>query len=404
MIPDVAKVELVTDTAVSRGRPDLAVAVTFFAHGMLFSSWTPHIPHVKAHLHVDDGTLGLALLGAPIGSAVAMSAAAYLLPRIGSRALLRIVLVGYCAAGPLVGLAGSVTALAVALFFWGAFMGALDTSMNTQALSVERVRRRPLMNGMHAAWGLGAFAGGGLGSLGVAVGVGLAAQLAVLGALAAVVIGWLTTRMVADPPHAPGIERPRRRLRFSPAIMLLGLVAFASMLCEGAAADWSSVYLHDSLDGARAVSGLGFTAFALAMVLVRLLGNRLLTRYPAGLLLPVLAGATAAGFAVALLVGSVPVGIAAFFLLGVGVGTVVPTAFSAAGRLPDVHPGVGVAAVSGLGTAGFVLGPPIIGQLANATSLPAALGVVPLLLAGIAVATRQVSAMHAPLPVTDAAR
>jgi hypothetical protein len=117
-------------------------------------------------------------------------------------------------------------------------------------------------------------------------------------------------------------------------------------------------------------------------------------------LLPVLAAVTGACFAVALVVGTVPTGIAAFFLLGVGVGTVVPTAFSAAGRLPGVHPGVGVATVSGLGTAGFVLGPPIIGQLANVTSLPAALGLVPLLLAGIAVATRQVSALHAPLPVT----
>jgi MFS family permease len=153
------------------------------------------------------------------------------------------------------------------------------------------------------------------------------------------------------------------------------------------------------LGGSAASSGLGFTAFALAMVLVRFFGNRLLARYPADVLLPVFAGTTSVGFAAALLVGAVPAGIAAFFLLGAGVGAVVPTAFSAAGRLPGVHPGVGVAAVSGLGWAGFVCGPPLIGQVADATSLPLALALVPLLTAVIAVATRHVTALRAPMPM-----
>ena len=380
-------------------RAGVAVAITFFVHGMLFASWTAHIPHVKARLGVDDGTLGLALLAAPIGSAGAMWAAAYLLPRIGSARVMRIAVVGYSAAGPFVGLAGNVVGFAIALFFWGAFMGGLDTSMNTQALTVERARRRPLMNGMHAAWGVGAFAGGGIGSLGVAVGLSLARQLTILGVIVVVVVGWLSLSLLPDPVHDASEPRGRGWRRIPPALVLLGVVAFASMLCEGAAADWSGVYLRDSLGGARAVSGLGFTGFALAMVLVRFFGNRLLTRFPADVLLPALAGVTCAGFTVALLVGTVPAGIAGFFLLGLGVGTVVPTAFSAAGRMPGVHPGVGVATVSGLGTAGFVMGPPIIGQLSNASSLPFALGLVSVLLAVITVTTRRVKALHQPLPV-----
>jgi hypothetical protein len=276
-------------------------------------------------------------------------------------------------------------------------MGALDTSMNTQALTVEGVRRRPLMNGMHAAWGVGAFAGGGIGSLGVALGLSLGRQLLILGAAVVVVVGWLSLSLLPDPAHDTGPRTGRPR-RIPAPLLLLGVVAFASMLCEGAAADWSGVYLHDSLGGARAVSGIGFTGFALAMVLVRFFGNRLLARHPADVLLPVLAGVTCVGFSIALVIDSVPAGIAGFFLLGLGVGTVVPTAFSAAGRLPGVHPGVGVATVSGLGTAGFVLGPPVIGQVANATSLPVALGLVPVLLALITVATRRVKVLHQPLP------
>ncbi len=379
-------------------RAQVAVAATFFAHGLLFASWAAHIPHVKARLGIDDGTLGLALLGTPVGSVSAIAAAAYLVPRFGSRRVVAVALVGYCASGPLVGIAGSVAALFVALFLWGAFQGTLDIAMNTQAIAVERVKRNPVMNGMHASWSIGAFAGAGIGAVAVGLGVTLTTQLLVLGTAALLAVGWLTMRLLLpDPPHDTAQARAEHGRRFSAAMMLLGAVAFASMLCEGAAADWSSVYLHDSLGSSTAVSGLGYAAFALAMVAVRIFGDRLLRRFPAHELLPALALLTTATFAAALVIAAVPVGVAAFFVLGLGVGTVVPTAFSAAGRLPGVHPGVGVAAVSGLGWAGFVCGPPAIGQLASATSLPLALALVPVLTAIIAVATRRVTALRAPV-------
>ncbi len=377
----------------------VAVVAVFFAHGVLFASWAAHIPHVKARLGADNGTLGIALLGTPMGSVSAIVVAGYLVPRIGSRRVVQAALLGYCVSGPFVGLAGSVVALFVALFLWGAFLGMLDIAMNTQAITVEGAKRRPLMNGMHASWSIGAFAGAGVGALGVAVGLTLSRQLLVLGTVVLLVAGWLTTSLLPDAPHDDEHDRARGARRISAAMLLLGAVAFASMLCEGAAADWSSVYLRESLGASTASSGLGYAGFALAMVLVRFFGNRLLGRYPADVLLPALAGAACVGFAAALVVDAVPAGIAAFSLLGAGVGTVVPTVFSAAGRLPGVHPGVGVAAVSGLGWAGFVCGPPLIGQLADAFSLPVALALVPVLTAVIAVATRHVTALRAPMPL-----
>jgi MFS family permease len=367
------------------------VAATFFVHGLLFASWTAHIPHVKAHLGIGDATLGIALLGAPVGSVSAMLLAAYLIPRIGSRLMVQACLVGYCLSGPLVGLTGSVAGLFAALFIWGAFQGTLDISMNTQAITVEGVRARPLMNGMHAGWSLGAFAGAGVGTLAVALGVSLSRQLLVLGTVALLIAGWLSTRMLAD-AHHPTVPRAQAGRRISPAMLLLGSIAFASMMCESAAADWSSVYLRDSLGSSA--PGLGYTGFALAMVVVRLFGNRLLTRYTARVLLPALAGVATVGFGAALVIGSTPVAVGGYFLLGFGLGAVVPTAFSAAGQLPGVHPGVGVAGVSGLGWAGFVCGPPLIGQLAGVLSLPAALAIVPVLTAFIAISTRKVTAMH----------
>ena len=195
-----------------------ATVAAFVSHGLLFASWTAHIPQVKDHLRLTDGTLGLALLGAPIGSVAAMFVVARLLPRFGSKRLVQVSLIGYCLAGPLAGVAGSLPALFAALFAWGVFQGTLDVSMNTQAVTVERAARRPLMSGFHASWSIGAFAGAGIGALGVAAGLSLTPQLLLLAIPVVLIAGGLTTRMLPDP--APGGEpagatrtrRPGQRL------------------------------------------------------------------------------------------------------------------------------------------------------------------------------------------------
>jgi MFS family permease len=373
-----------------------AVVAAFFVHGLLFASWTAHIPLIKAALHIGNGELGLALLGAPVGSVTAIWVTAHLVPRLGSRTVVQLSVVGYAVSGPLVGLAGSVPELFLALLAWGAFMGMLDISMNAQGIAVEHSRGRPLLNGMHACWSLGAFAGAGAGAAGVAADLGLTPQLLILGIPTAAVTVVLSFRMLGDRAPAEPDEHtklPKTRV-LSTTVLLLGAIAFASMLCEGAAADWSSVYLRDSAAGSAAIAGLGYTVFALAMMFVRMSGDRLLARFGARRVIPLLAAIAAAALAAALAIGAVATALVAFFLLGLGLGSVVPTTFSAAGRIPGIHPGRSVAGVSGLGWAGFVCGPPIIGQLAAGTSLPVALGLVPLLCAFIAVASWRVTAMH----------
>jgi len=368
--------------------PRAATVAVFFIHGLLFASWTAHIPQVKEHASLSVAALGLALLGAPAGSVSAMLVSARLLPRLGSRRMVRGCLVGYCAAGPLVGLAGSLPALFAALFAWGAFQGSLDVSMNTQAVAVERARGRPLMSGFHACWSIGTFAGAGAGVAGVAVGMSLTVQLLALGVPALVAGQALSARMLPDPiPLAKTTaEKPRPARRFSRAVLILGAIAFASMLCEGASADWASVYLRGPVHAGAVVAGLGYTAYSLTMVVVRLSGNQLLSRFRTQAVLPVLAAVACAGFTAGLVAGTGAAAIAGFACLGIGLALVVPTVNSAAGRLPSLGPGAAIVAVSTCGWLGFVCGPPLIGELAAATSLPAALGVVPALVAFIAVA------------------
>ncbi|MGH2464080.1 MAG: MFS transporter, partial [Candidatus Limnocylindrales bacterium] len=384
--------------------PRIAVTAVFIAHGLLFAAWTAHIPDVKAHLGLTDGTLGFALAGPPIGSVSAMLAASWLLPRLGSRRIVQVALVGSCVAAPLVGLTGNLATLFVALFAWGAFQGTLDVAMNTQAIAIERTGRQVLMSGLHGTWSIGSFVGAGIGALAVVAGISLSLQQLVLGTIALLVAGLLTTRMLptaAEHPSAanadaaavagPAQAAHRGRgssSRWSGGMVLLGAIAFASMLCEGATADWAAVYLSGPLHASGVVPGLGYAAFALAMVAVRLSGDRLLTRYRANRLLPALAATATIGFGASLLIGNPIVSLLGFACLGIGLGSLIPAVFSAAGRIPGLHAGTAVATASACGWAGFVIGPPLIGRLATLTSLPAALAILPLLTALIVVGTR----------------
>jgi len=364
----------------------IAITVVFVVHGLLFASWTAHIPHVKQSLGLNDGALGLALVGAPVGSIAAMCLAAMLLPRFGSRRIIQVALCGYCAAGPLVGISGSLPALFGALVLWGVFQGTLDVAMNTQAIAIERRSGRPLMSGLHGGWSIGAFTGAGIGALAVGGGLALTPQLLVLGSVALLVAGLLSTRLLADHRAGSEAETPTAekesgsgRSRWSLGMLALATIAFATMLCEGTAANWASVYLSGSLGATGAVSGLGYVGFALAMVTVRLAGNRLLGRFRPDRLLPVLALVATIGFTTALLLDTPLAAIVGFGCLGLGLASVVPAVFSAAGRLPGLHPGTAVATVSAFGWAGFVIGPPVIGHVAALTSLPTALGLLPVL-------------------------
>jgi len=372
-----------------------ATVAVFLTHGLLFASWTAHIPLIKEHLDLTDGALGLALLGAPLGSVSAMVVSTRLLPRFGSKTMVRACLLGYCAVGPLVGLVGSPPALFTALFVWGAFQGALDVSMNTQAVAVERARGRPLMSGFHGCWSIGTFAGAGLGALGVATGLSLSSQQLVLGMPALIIAGWLTARMVPD-ATTPADDRADgdRVRRLSRPVLVLGVIAFASMLCEGASADWASVYLRGPLHTTPAVAGLGYAAFSFTMVVVRLSGNRLLIRFRPASILPALAAIATIGFCAGLVGNRGIAGIAGFGCLGIGLALIVPTVFSAAGRLPGLSPGTTIATVSACGWFGFVCGPPLIGQLASVASLSVALGVIPLLTTCIVLSTALTPALR----------
>jgi len=372
--------------------PRLAVIAVFFVHGFLFASWTAHIPQLKQHLGLSDGRLGLALLGAPIGSVLAMVVAARILPRVGSGPMVRLALLGYCVSGPFIGLTGSFGTFFIAFLLWGFFQGMLDVSMNTQAIAVERFSGRVLMPGFHGSWSSGALVGAVIGASAVGLGVSLSEQLLVLAVPCLLVVGWLTTRMIPDRRPADDREpsvgaRDGRHGVLQRELIVLGCIVFADMLCEGAAADWAAVNLHNSMHTTPLVAGLGFALYALAMLAVRLSGNRLFTRFAARRVLPLLAAVATLGFAGGLLIDRPVSVLVGFALLGAGLGSVVPMTLRAAGAVDNVDTGRAVASVAGCGWAGYVVGPVVIGALASATTLHTALFLIPVLTATVAVGT-----------------
>jgi len=352
----------------------VALSLFFFGDGLVMGSWAARIPAIQRHASLTNTKLGIALFAASVGALIAMPIAGRLCDLLGSRRVAVLALLGACSSLALASLATDLGQLAGALFGLGAGFGALNVSINAQGLSLEQRYRRPILSSLHAAYSCGGLAGAGLGALAAGAGVSprhhfaavalaLAAAAFVAGPLllSACAEGAVPTKTVARPPRA---------------LLLLGAAAFCCMLAEGAAADWSAVYLSRSVGAAAAVAALGYTTFALAMAASRLTGDRLTSRLGAVVL--VRAGGTlaAAGLGGALLVGSASVALVGFAAMGAGLGVVVPVLFRAAGTTPGVSASVGVAAVSTIGWLGFLAGPPAIGLAAGAVGLRAALGIV----------------------------
>jgi hypothetical protein len=263
--------------------------------------------------------------------------------------------------------------------------------MNTQAISVEQRSRRVLMPGFHGSWSVGALAGALIGALAVGLGLSLSSQLLLVAIPGLIVVDWLTTRMIPDTPSVattPGSGTSNHGVRvWQSTIIVLGVIAFADMLCEGAAADWAAVYLQGTLHATAMVAGFAYAGYALGMVVVRLSGNRLVSSFSANRLVPALAAIATIGFAGGLLVDRQVSVLLGFALLGVGLGCVIPTVLSAAGGVDGIPTGRAVAAVAGCGWAGFVAGPVVVGGIASATSLTTALFLIPTLTAVVAIAT-----------------
>jgi MFS family permease len=361
----------------------------FFILGLVGSSWVSRIPALSSALNLSSGSLGLALLGLPLGSIVASLSMPRLVHRFGGwrPALALVPLAGLTLVPP--ALAGGVPSLFAALIGLGATTGGVDVAMNAHGVLLERLAGRSLFGRLHAMWSLGAFTGAGLGALLAAAGVSPVVHFALVGG-AAVVAAALLGRAPTMPVHAtPGPDvvlqsatapdsapsTPAGRSGWSRdrRVVALSLIALAGFIVEVVAADWGGVFLRRDLAAGAGVAAGTYAAFALPHFLVRALGDPLVDRLDRRWLLGGGLGVALVGYCLVVASEAVPVALAGLALAGVGVALVVPVAFANAGRIPGVTGGAGIATAAGFGYVGWAAAPPVIGGLATVMGLRAAL-------------------------------
>lgn len=344
----------------------VSTRLAFLAAGMAMSAWAPLVPYAQARTGVEAAQLGLLLLCLGIGSLMAMPVTGLLAARFGCRRVVMTSGLGCCAVFPFLAIAPSAPLLGLTLFLFGATIGTLDVSMNVQAVIVEKDYGGALMSGFHGMFSVGGIVGAGAMTAMLWQGMDIvSAALAMTAAVVAVLLAAgpsLLREAPAADRDAPLLVVPRG------AVVVIGLLCMFVFLAEGAVLDWSAVMLTNSgMSGAQ--GGLGYAAFAAAMTIGRLNGDKIVQRWGGRRILLLGGVAAAAGFLIVVLAPSAWLALAGFVLIGCGASNIVPVLFTAAGSQNDMPAGLAVSAISTIGYAGILAGPGLIGFVAHAVGL-----------------------------------
>jgi predicted MFS family arabinose efflux permease len=407
------------DTAPPHGstRAALATAAVFALNGTIIAAWISRLPATRDRLEADPQTIGLTLLTLGLGSLVAMPFVGRLAHRWSSGPVVIVTSVvsglGLVAAA----IAPNALTTGLALFLMGTCYGSWDVAMNIQGSYVDRRAGRDYMPRYHACWSVGAIVGAAFGALAAAAGIGLAVHFAVVAAVAVGLTIVIVLREYLDDrepdevvvPHddealgeagaGPGVRKARLLTR---RIVLIGAITLCATLLEGSAADWIALYLTDDRGQTQSAAALGYTVFAMAMALSRFGGTPVIARLGRGRAIRAAGVLAALGVVAALALPAMPGILVGIAFWGIGTALVFPAAMSAGGEQPG-RAADSIAAVSTIGYGGFLIGPPLIGLLAQQIGIGTALWILPALAIGIVVLAPVVAPPKPPSPRTSQA-
>jgi predicted MFS family arabinose efflux permease len=345
----------------------ISTRLAFLAAGMAMSGWAPLVPYAQARTGVAAGQLGLLLLCLGIGSLTAMPVTGMLAARFGFRPVIMFAGLGCCAVFPFLALAPTAPSLALALFLFGAAMGTLDVAMNIQAVVIEKKHGGALMSGFHGMFSIGGIAGAGCMTLMLWAGAEVASAAAAMAAMVALVLLAAAPNLLRE--RAAGGSAAQFLVLPHGSVLVIGVLCCLVFLAEGAVLDWSAVFLTGENGFTEAQGGLGYAAFAVAMTIGRLNGDRIVERWGGARVLMVGGCGAALGFFATLLAPSPWLALLGFALVGFGAANVVPVLFSAAGRQRDMPASAAVSAITTIGYGGILAGPALIGFAAHVASL-----------------------------------
>lgn len=359
----------------------------FLVCGIGLATWVPMVPLAKIRLGLNDAELGLILLCLGAGAMTIMPFTGALINRFGSRLVMLVSALMIAAVLPLLLFANTSVSLAISLYLFGVAIGAIDVSMNAQAVLIQERTGKYIMSSFHGLFSVGGL----IGSLGLGffLGLGLSSNWAIFsisGLLVLISLSQYTSLL----PHSEEKKVDTATLIIPKGrVLILGLMCFVAFLAEGAILDWSAVFLQFHRNFTETTSGIGFAAFSVAMAVMRISGDKIIHRFSSQKVVLYGSVIAAIGILSAILIPSGIATVAGFVLVGIGCANIVPVFFSSAGNLPDMSPGAAIAGVTTLGYTGQLAGPALLGFVAELTSLPLALGSVSILLLIVAFTFRE---------------
>jgi len=348
-------------------RQRIALSAIFFQTGIIFSTWASRIPDIKDKFQLDDSDLGALLLIKPIGSFIGLPLAGWIVDRYGSRPSVGIGLIMYAICLTLISLAPTPILLGVVLLFFGMSGNLLNVSLNTQGLTIQKNYGRVVMASFHGLWSLAGFCGAGLAMGAISLRLDIFSHFALATSFVLIMLivfyGFLNKEHTKTGSGGLTFSKPDK------AILQLGAVAFCGLVCEGCMFDWSGVYFKQVIAVEGSLVPAGFIAFMSMMAAGRFVSDYITNKVGTHLVLKASGILICAGLLLAVSVPSIYTGIVGFFLVGLGTSSVIPLTYSEVGKSTSLSPGKAIATVSTLGYFGFLLGPPMIGFVAEALNL-----------------------------------
>jgi MFS family permease len=345
----------------------IRISLFFFFYGFIFATWASRIPDIQQHLNLSEAKLGAVLLAMPVGSFITLPFSGYLTSKIGSRKVVigasfiyGCILIG-------IGFSPSVPVLTLCLFLFGSSGNMMNISVNTQALELEKLYKKTIISSFHGMWSVAGLAAAFSGSYLMGKNFPVSSHfllVSVFGIISFLLCApYLLAEKLKKREKGPLFTKPDK------AFWGLGIIAFCSMICQGAMFDWSGVYFRKVVVAEPSFIGAGYTAFMVSMTAVRFITDWFSQRLGFEKIIVVCGLCTTAGLLIAVLFPYLLPATIGMLLVGMGVSPGVPLVFSVAAKSRTLPPPVAIAAVSSIGMIGLLIGPPIIGFIAGLTSL-----------------------------------
>lgn len=361
-----------TEFSIKKART--ATHLMFLLCGLAVSSWAPMVPLAKERTGLNEAGLGLILLTMGGGAILSMPFVGPLIQIVGSRIIILVSAILTCVILPFLTIADTPVQLGIALFVFGASLGCLDVSMNSQAVIVQDRMSKPVMSAFHGMFSVGGLLGAMIFGLLLLQGVSPLIAACIISA-ALLIVAVTNFRHFLDHPEKEETKAFVLKLPKGP-VLLLGIFCMIAFLTEGALLDWSALFLRDDRGFSVSMAGAGYSVFSVAMAMMRFMGDNLVHKHGPNKIVFWGAALAAIGLLVAVLTPWPSTVLLGFLFIGIGAANVVPVLFSAAGGADKSSPELALAAVTTMGYAGQLAGPALIGFVAHSTSLPVALGLM----------------------------